>query len=593
MIRKKKPYQVDMIINKKSTWIDIFCVLGMMLIVFFISINHLIENNGIKIYGDELGYWRNAALLTRRDWSGEASLNAYYGYGYGFLLAPILLLFHKHPEDMMHAAVVLQGIMLSSCILASWLTLKKMNIKIGRQYRTIISLFCILYPANIFYVKFSLSEIVLTTCIWWISYLALCYCKSKKVTRGLGIIFLSVYMFSVHQRMITMVLTALLLVVFISVLSPTKSKTQLAKLMFSFGFVLISLLCICKLYDSYYINQVYRLAADGGMETNRIDANAKSAILSLFSFNGILSVIVSFCGKLFYLLVGTYGFAFFGLWSCVRFIIKYIKTKENLDETIWYLYIFLNYMMSTGIASIAMRGGFENRSDYLLYGRYSEFTYGPILLSSLIYLYILKKSSNKEKFIGMIIILVLGLVCFRHTYNQASNSNFWANCTALSDLRAVIDMSNKEIILIAILRCVCVIGIMVIIESFFQSWKKYLLNIVLMIAIVGLWIHTTEVSWCKNVMPWYVPMENAMYDIVDGMENENIFIVFDATFAGCLQFLLPDVSLQPCISMEEIMEYGEGIYVITNQSSDSMPYVREHFIVDKENDRYVRWRRGD
>ena len=74
------------------------------------------------------------------------------------------------------------------------------------------------------------------------------------------------------------------------------------------------------------------------------------------------------------------------------------------------------------------------------------------------------------------------------------------------------------------------------------------------------------------------------------MENEEVFLVLDVTLAGCLQFLLPNASLHPCTDIEDVWEYRKGTYVITDVSSEYVPFIRKYFIVDKENDKYLRWK---
>ncbi len=575
--------------DKKKIMLESLLIFILMVFVFLISVNHINESNGIKVYGDEMGYWENAALLTGRDWSGEASLNIYYGYGYGFLLTPILLLCNKNSTDMMHAAIILQGIMLSTCILASWLISKKVNSNVDWKCRIVITLFSVLYAPNIFYVKFTLSETLLTTCIWWISYLVLCYTENHKSIQGIGIIILSFYMFSVHQRMITMVLTGFMLVLFVSFLNSSKNKFKMLKiLLFLF---LLTAVCyyFCKSYDSFYTNSVYKLAVDGGKETNRVDVAAKKALSSLVSFYGCLTLLISFCGKIFYSFVATYGFILVGGYSCLYFAMKYIKDKEQNYRATWYMYIFLNYLASIGVSSLAMRGGYELRSDFLLYGRYSEYTYGPILLVGLLYLYKFKRNESKKLFCGMIIILVLCLICIRNTFNDAPNSHFWVMCSAMGDIRAVPDISNKEVVLVTMLRCICILGFLVIIENIFNKFKRRFYNIVLVIVIIS-WIHTANVNWDKNVLPWYTPFENAMSDIVANMEHEDEFITLDVELAGCMQFFLPNVAMKPCTDIKEVLNYEKGTYVITGVSSEYASYIREHYTVDKENDRYMRWR---
>lgn len=265
-----------------------------------------------------------------------------------------------------------------------------------------------------------------------------------------------------------------------------------------------------------------------------------------------------------------------------------MRLKVKLNESIWYIFIFLNYIAAIGVASLAMRGGYETRSDMLMYGRYSEFTYGPIFLVGIIYLYTISKNNSTKILGGILIILALCLICFDNTYVSAPNTNFWANCVAIGDIRAIPNITNKEVVLIATLKSICVIALLAF-GLCFKRLRRLFINSVL-ILVIFLWIHNANVNWNENVAPWYVPMETAMYDIVEDMEDENIFLIMDVELAGCMQFLLPNVSLKPCSNIEEVLNYPKGTYIITGVTSEYVSYIRKAFTIDKENERYLRWK---
>lgn len=576
--------------NNRNIWGKILLVGGLYTVVFLISASHFWESDGIKIYGDEIGYWRNAALLTGRDWSGEASSNAYYGFGYGFLLMPILFFLNEKPDIMMHAAIIMQSLMLASCIIAAWLILEKLDIDIKQSGKAIILLFSVLYPSNIFYTKTTLSEILLSTCVWWNSYFALCYVQEKKVYQAIGLALVSVYMFSVHQRMLTTVVASFLLIMVITIIK-RREKMPIVAECIAWIAIFAVLFTAYQIYDAYYTNSLYSQAIDGGRDVNRVSTGLGNRIIMLKTMEGMLQLIKSLCGKIFYSFVASYGVIAIGIGSLTQNMIRECKQKDKWGKNIWYIYLLLNFLGAIGASALAMNGGFETRSDRLMYGRYSEYTYGPILLMGAITLYQVKQLKQKMILFNIVLITMLCVICVNNTFDYAPNSNFWVNCVALSDLVCKVqtnELTNKGVVLMATLRCIIVMGILFGIGRLVKKYQSILINAVLAIIIVS-WIYTMDVNWKRNVLPWYIPLQSGIDDMAENIENEDMVITLDATLSGCFQFRLPNVSVKICSSIEEIPNYTDKIFVITDTSSEYAIYIREHYTVDKENEKYIRW----
>lgn len=575
--------------SKKEKWLELLLVAGGFIAVFLISITHFGENAGIKVYADELGYWRNAALLTGRDWSNEASSSAYYGFGYGFLLSPIFHFWNEEPETMMRAAIIMQGLMLSSCYAAAWLILRKLEIIMCLGIRAVILFYSVLYTANIFMVKFTMSETVLTTCVWWSAYLALCYIKEKKICQAAGLAFISIYMFSVHQRMLTVVLVHFLLIFIIETSNQNKKRIRFITKMLFYIFLFAGLLFLFRAYDNYYTFSLYSQAADAGRGANRVDSGIMSRIPLFLSLEGISKLIRSLCGKLFYSIVATYGGIFFGIIAIVQNVVREYKSRGKLENCIWGVYLLLNFLGAMGVSMLAMCDGFETRNDLLMYGRYTEFTYGPILLTGAISLFQDKRLHSRNFLLMIMLLLALCFVCVDNTYNIAPNSNFWVNCSALSDLVCKDNnITNQDIIMIAAMRSVGILGTFFAAACFTERYRTKISE-GLLIFITMTWIYTANVNWEKNVMPWYEPMRDSMKDITVELENEESIIVFDVKLGGCLQFQLPNVALKICQNIEEIEEYETTGYVITDVDSTYAEYIREHYTIVKENEKYMRW----
>ena len=78
----------------------------LVVLIALISLIDMKDIMTIHIATDEFGYWTAAADFVGFDWSECASLNTYYSFGYGLVLAPLLLLI-KNPIDVYKLALIL------------------------------------------------------------------------------------------------------------------------------------------------------------------------------------------------------------------------------------------------------------------------------------------------------------------------------------------------------------------------------------------------------------------------------------------------------------------------------------------------------
>lgn len=81
------------------------CIIIMVITLFFVG-----EKNVPYVLGDEFGYWTSAAYFFGYDWSGIASINGYFSFGYGLLLTPLFLL--KDSVLMYRTAIVMNALFL-------------------------------------------------------------------------------------------------------------------------------------------------------------------------------------------------------------------------------------------------------------------------------------------------------------------------------------------------------------------------------------------------------------------------------------------------------------------------------------------------
>ena len=107
------------------------CIIIMVITLFFVG-----EKNVPYVLGDEFGYWTSAAYFFGYDWSGIASINGYFSFGYGLLLTPLFLL--KDSVLMYRTAIVMNALFLVGSFVLAYIAGQKLFPKIRLQPRFIL-----------------------------------------------------------------------------------------------------------------------------------------------------------------------------------------------------------------------------------------------------------------------------------------------------------------------------------------------------------------------------------------------------------------------------------------------------------------------
>ena len=151
-------------IENHKIWIYNLIAIIFLLIIGLLNLRN---NTSLKIVGDEFGYWAGAAYLNGMDWSSVVSHNAYYGYGYGFLLG-IIYLFNLSATLSYQLAIVVNVILL--CIIFGCIekTINYLFPNVTEGLSILIALVTSLYTGYLYYTQFTLSEILLTAIFWLI-----------------------------------------------------------------------------------------------------------------------------------------------------------------------------------------------------------------------------------------------------------------------------------------------------------------------------------------------------------------------------------------------------------------------------------------
>lgn len=321
---------------------------------------------GMCIYPDEFGYWSTAARMAGWDWSQITSLGSYYSFGYSILLYPILML----TSDSVAAyrlAVMLNAVLMCG---ASFL-LQKMGEELfpnrSEMYRILLSGISVLYPSWIFYMQTTMTEAILAFMVILVGYLFLNLLEKPGVINAILLSLAVGYTYTLHMRAVGLVIACVLTVLIWGILEKKSRKSTL-----------VVILCIILVFFcAYSIKEVVReniYSGSGLLEVNDYGGQV-GKIKSLFSSQGIKSILLSVAGKTLYLNLASGGLVLWGLWRNIKNSFQLLqeigKRKPITSQYLFSLYLVLLFLGELGINCIYT---IESVTlDNLLYGRYIEF----------------------------------------------------------------------------------------------------------------------------------------------------------------------------------------------------------------------------
>ncbi len=289
----------------------------------------VVRAQGIFFPTDEFGYWNNAAGILGIDWSSVTGNATSYAPGYSLLLLPLMALC-KTPVGMYRGALLLNAALM---ILASCLLIRLIGILCGRIRLWILP--CLLFPAYLIYMSYTISEVLL-----YVLFLGLCVLTARILREdhtagltGLGLL-VSLLMVLVHHRTVGIAVFFVLTCLFRKMKG---AKADDKKILILSVAVLVLLVAAMILYSF-----------TGG----RINAKDYTPGLAVDFLFGI-------AGKIFYLGASTFCVGLVGLASAFR------KRKEP-----FFLFFLLSFAYMVLLGSFFFCGG--KRMDQLVYGRYEE-----------------------------------------------------------------------------------------------------------------------------------------------------------------------------------------------------------------------------
>lgn len=379
--------------RREALFADIFYI-GAIILIFFMCIQSVGMQQRVRVVDDEFAYWGIAAHLAGFDWSGALSRTEYYNYGYSLVLVPLYWLIHAGVSVRLvyRIAICMNAVFLclSFCIAAA----------VGKRTFPECSPFLI-QGAALLSVLF-MSNVIHSGCAWTEVYLAFMfwcclYCVVRVAEKPTGKwVFLALlsaaYLFAIHMRTIGVDL-AVMAIVLLRVLI-TGEKPDKRKLFFTVAWAAVLIVILLGLRD--YVKSSIFLADSDSVYRNDFEGQMEE-IKMLLSVTGIVDILFSICGKIFY--IGTASY-------CLGIFTVFVSLRESFGEGFrclrakrapgkdFYVYLFLAAAAAGAVCVDAMfkvypyyySGSTYKLPDAIIYGRYVEFVIGPLLFFGILLL---------------------------------------------------------------------------------------------------------------------------------------------------------------------------------------------------------------
>lgn len=374
--------------------VPICCIL-----LFCLSICNIENLSQIFVLHDEFGYWYNAANIAGYDWTGINGISSYYSYGYSLLLVPFFHLFHSSTA-MFKSAIILNGLLLT----CSYLVACKCSFYLFKEIRKeVLCIFCFLiscYGGFLFSVNITWGESLLVFLFWLIILTLINFFQKGTVFYLCILVLEGVFLYAVHQRTLGVVCA----IIFTGILL-LKNSHMYRKSILLFFVISIIIISLAFIFKTRLVSSIWISYINSGTGSANTYSGQIEKILNLFtSSDFFITVVKGFFAKLFYLCCASGLLVLWGIFLILH------KFKNFKKESPIHLFIGIFCILSTifmeGISALY----FNNtvRLDTVIYGRYAEFTIGPLMLFGLCFLY-QKMGTLKSLILGISIYLVLAL----------------------------------------------------------------------------------------------------------------------------------------------------------------------------------------
>lgn len=402
------------IIKWVETGLDNFNETYLLIVVYIVFlIFHLLISLSAKtplVYADEAGYIQNARDLI----NGIVPKNTYYP-GYSICIIPAFLI----SNDIQVAYVIvhiINSLLMAFIPVLSYKLITIYDGSLSRYLKVIITLIVSTYPSYILYSNFAMAEALFIPLFLFLALQVYYLAKSKGKRKYLWVTAPATYAYLVftHPRAFA-ILPAFLITLLLIVFSNSKIALSILKSANKRVYIFI---CSSACFVLLILIAFFVVRSGGGYSAGYI-----KRLVEVFSLEGMGSLIITWAGQMYYLIISTFGLVLFGYYYGIRYIIKHFREYKENKLVIFYLFIILSLFFLSLLSAWFMMG--HTRVDHLLYGRYNEGVLLPVFIMGLIC--IEKKDISTKAIIVMIastfsIFLLLYVTRLNFLNNSITNN---------------------------------------------------------------------------------------------------------------------------------------------------------------------------
>lgn len=307
----------------------------MALVIFIFGIWRLDEVEQPIVFSDEYGYWANTSFFLGEDLSSLTSRIGYYSYGYSLMLL-FLRLYAKLSGWWWYGGLYQKAVVWNACMLviSFWLATKIASRYFDKIHWFIRDLLCcvvFLYSSNIFYAHLTMTETAIVFCFWVFLYIMMKLTDKPSIANHAAMALISVYMYTIHQRTIAVLITAVLIVCCMAVVG----KSRLKQTMVFWGIMIVSLTLHSMIKGAL---QSYYYLGNGPMEFSEMLRLGFNQKMLVFVLAGVCTVWILYMiqHKKYRLLSGVAILGIIGIIAVIWYLLsgKFTIQPSHVDERI-------------------------------------------------------------------------------------------------------------------------------------------------------------------------------------------------------------------------------------------------------------------
>lgn len=363
------------------------------------------------IYADEAGYIGNARLLLF-----DQMESTKYFPGYSFLIAPIFLVTNKIEIAYQIIQIVNSFIMAFVPIFLIKI-LKILDNELSLKKIYIVSIVASLYPSSLLYSNFAMTEpVIITTFLFCVIIFAKLLENSSRKFYWVLFWFLVFYLVLVHPRNVVILPAAIIVLTlkYISSVWPklTKNKKTILLFLLVSTIILIVSIILLVVYKTEYAKDF------------------EDKLEKIFSIDGITGLVLILLGQSFYLTLASFGVGAIGFYVAVMMFFKGILNQNpDVRRKTWIVgFVLLSFIFGLLLSSWYMST--PDRADHVLYGRYNESSFLPILLLGFMYFAKFRKANLPIITVIVHLIVSLLFIIEKKEFLETESIN-WANILSL------------------------------------------------------------------------------------------------------------------------------------------------------------------